>query len=268
MTLRQPNDARVSALKAKLAAVLKRQGQRVADRIATRIKKFAKAAEKKPTTVVHHMLIDQALSQGWNDLPSQIAPLFDEASGDTAVEVVASAGLIPTEEQWDHIDEATTQLARDRAAELVGMRYNADGDLEQNPNARWAITDDVRDELTNLVAQAEEEEWSSDRLKKAITEADLFSDDRAETIARTELKRIDAMSADATAKATGATSKRWLLSADHDEVDECDDNAQADWVDLDDDFPSGADLPPEHPRCQCVVTFGWEETDEESGDEE
>jgi Phage Mu protein F like protein len=202
------------------------------------------------------------LAEGWNDLPDVIGPVFEDAATDTSAEVIVSAGLVPTEDQWNYVDEATTDLAWDRAGELVGMQWDEDAqDWVENPDAEWAITEDVRDELTGLVAKAEAEEWSSDQLSDAIQNAQLFSEDRAETIARTELKRIDAMSADSTAKRTGASKKRWLLSSDHNEDDDCDNNNEDGWIDIDDDFSSGADLPPEHPNCQCVVTFGWEDGD-------
>jgi len=264
LTLREPSDHKVGQLKAVIGPALKRQGERVAEGMVRRLRKFEKAG--KPTKIVHTAVINTILAQGWQGVPEQVAPILEGAASDTASELIGTAQVAPIEEQWDYIDEATTQLARDRSAELVGMKW-IDGELVENPNAKWAITEDVRGELTDLVAKAEEEEWSNDQLRSAIVNADLFSEDRADMIARTELKRIDAMSANATATATGATSKRWLLSADHDEADDCDDNSNADWVDIDDDFPSGADLPPDHPNCQCVVTFGWEDQDEETGEE-
>jgi hypothetical protein len=227
---------------------------------------------KKPTSIVHQAAINQLLSASWGDLPDQLQSQFADAAVDTAGELLGSAGLVPTEDQWNVIDEKTRDLALDRAGELIGLKQDAEGNWIENPNAKWTITEDTRDEVTNLVAQAEEENWSNDQLREAIVNADLFSEDRADMIARTELKRIDAMSADATASATGATSKRWLLSSDHNEADECDQNEAEDWVDIDDAFPSGADIPPDHPNCQCVVTFGWENPqtgeEEETGEEE
>lgn len=161
-------------------------------------------------------------------------------------------------------DQFTKELALDRAGELVGMRYDeATDNWIDNPNAEWRIDEDTRDELANLVATAEEEGWSNDDLSSAIRESHLFSEDRADTIARTELKTIDALASSQIAQRTGATSKRWMTSADHDVEDECSDNEEDDWIDIDDDFSSGDGEPPAHPNCNCVVTFGWEQTDDE-----
>ncbi len=256
LAVRKPDDARIGQLKAVMVARLKAQAQRVADGVTARLRKFEKA--DKPTKLVHRATINQLLAKGWEGAPDEIAPILEGAAADTAATLIASAGVDTSPESWDVIDEATTQLARDRAAEMVGMKW-VGGELVENPNPRWAITEDVRDELTNLVAQAEQENWSNNQLKDAILNADTFSESRADMIARTELKTIDAMSADATANATGASQKRWMLSANHDQQDDCDDNEAADWIPIDEEFPSGANLPPDHPRCQCVVTFGWED---------
>lgn len=260
LKLREPSDERVKRLKDAVAVKLKAKGKEVAQAVTHRLRKFEKAGD--PKRIVHSFMIKDLLAKDWEDLAKSVGPILEDASADTATELIASAGLVPTEQQWDMVDQATTDLAYDRAAELVGMRYNPDGDLVPNPNAKWAITEDARDELTNLVAKAEAENWSNDDLSEAIQKASLFSEDRADMIARTELKRIDAMASGATASATGATSKQWLLSSDHNDRDDCDQNAAAQWIDIEEDFPSGVELPPDHPNCQCVVTFGWEDQDD------
>jgi len=52
--------------------------------------------------------------------------------------------------------------------------------------------------------------------------------------------------------AAGANvSKLWILSLDHDVVDECDDNADVGAIPLESFFPTGHLAPPEHPSCKC-----------------
>lgn len=269
-TLREPSDVRVGRLKEIIHRGLTSRAQAVAAEAVKRLRKFAKAGGPtgRPSRQVQRALVNQLLNEGWAAYPDEIKDVMQAAADDTSAELIASAGIVPTEEQWDYIDQYTTGLARDRAGELVGMKWDEDSESWiENPNAEWAITDDVRDEVTNLVAQAEEEEWSSDQLSNAIQDAGLFGEDRSDMIARTEIKRIDAMSANSTAKATGATKKKWLLSANHKEDDECDENADDDFIDIDDTFASGAEIPPEHPNCQCVVTFGWEGPESEESEE-
>lgn len=81
--------------------------------------------------------------------------------------------------------ELAMSYARRRAAELVGMRRQADGTLVRNPNPKWAITDTIRDDVKSLVRQATEEGWSSAKLSDSLQ--DIFSEGRANMIARTEL---------------------------------------------------------------------------------
>lgn len=49
------------------------------------------------------------------------------------------------------------------------------------------------------------------------------------------------------------TGKEALLSNDHDYEDECDDNADAGVIALDEAFPSGDDTAPFHVHCECDV---------------
>ena len=53
------------------------------------------------------------------------------------------------------------------------------------------------------------------------------------------------------ADAGANVSKIWILSLDHDVVDECDDNAAVGAIPLRDFFPTGHLAPPEHPSCKC-----------------
>lgn len=54
--------------------------------------------------------------------------------------------------------------------------------------------------------------------------------------------------------ASGANvSKIWILSLDHDVVDECDDNASVGAIPLQSDFPTGDSAPPAHPSCKCGI---------------
>ena len=216
-------------------------------------------------TIQQQSLIASLLKTGWEVLPSQIAPILNAEGQDAGVEVIASAGLIIDQDQWNAVEDEVAELALDRAGELVGMKWDKDDEKWiENPNAEWRIDEDVRDELAKLVSYAEEEGWSNADLRGAIVESNLFSEDRADLIARTELKYIDGMGAAAIAERTGATQKKWMLSSMHDDEDECDANAEADWISIDNDFPNGEDTVPAHPRCRCVVTYGWEQqTDEE-----
>ncbi len=96
---------------------------------------------------------------------------------------------------WFKTDPWAVAYARERAAEMVGLRRTAQG-LEPNPNARWAITPHLRDELHALVSRTMEttpgRPGRSYRDLKAEVESlpefgDLFGEYRSEMIARSEL---------------------------------------------------------------------------------
>ena len=137
-----------------------------------------------------------------------------------------------------------------RGAELVGMKY-VDGELVENPNAEWVITDTTRRQLRDLEARALEEGWSPDEFATRIEE--LIDDaDRAERIAETELSMAQQAGSMEEWRESGVVAgKIWLLSQDHPEPDECDDNADAGEIPVDEDFPSGDDTAPAHVSCFC-----------------
>jgi SPP1 gp7 family putative phage head morphogenesis protein len=157
------------------------------------------------------------------------------------------------------VNDFAKDYARDRSAELVGMRYDELGRLVENPNAEWAIDQTTRDFLRSSVGEAIAGGWSNDKLAGAIADSYGFSEERAMTIARTETQ----MAANAGAlngyKASGVVAQKQWVTAEDDLVEEdCLDNAAAgpngDGVlALDDEYPSGDDAPPAHPNCRCVI---------------
>lgn len=163
----------------------------------------------------------------------------------------------------DQANERAIAYAEDRAAELVGMRYNADGELVDNPRAEWSIDEATRELIRSDVATAEEEGWSNDRLAAALEQNYAFSEQRAETIARTETAFADVAGNVEAWKASGQVAgKEWILSEGA--CDECEPLAGV-VVELDEEFPyDGGDGPPLHPNCRCDVVPVLTTEDDES----
>jgi SPP1 gp7 family putative phage head morphogenesis protein len=176
-----------------------------------------------------------------------------EALKTVGLEVKAAPGPagIVSADAVDYADE--------RAAELVGMRYDELGRLVENPDAEWAITDSTRDFLRAAVSDAITGGWSNDQLAAAIGQSYGFSKDRAMMIARTETSMASNKGAVIGYKASGLVAlKQWLTAEDDDVEEECLENAAAGpggdgVIPLDDDYPSGDDAPPAHPNCRCVI---------------
>src|SRR6516225_2537532 len=141
-----------------------------------------------------------------------------------------------------------------RAAEMVGRKYDSDGNLIDNPDADWAITSTTRDVLAREIRDSLATDRDVDRLADHIADTGIFSDERAEMIARTEINMAmnqGTLEAGRQARDAGLNvRKAWTLGPNPCEL--CQDAAAEGDIDLDDDFGSDAgDAPPLHPNCEC-----------------
>jgi hypothetical protein len=165
-----------------------------------------------------------------------------------------------------------TDYAATRAAEMVGKRYDADGNLIDNPDADWAITSTTRDVLRREIRDAVATDRDVDRLADHIADTGIFSDDRAEMIARTETNMAQnqgVLEAGRQAKAAGSNVRKvWTLGPNP--CPQCEDAAAEGDIDLEDDFGGDAgDAPPLHPNCQCSLDlFVADDQEEEEPEEE
>ena len=189
---------------------------------------------------------------------AEIARVF----GDAGKKALAQVG-ITDQGITGQVHQEAVDYAAERAAELVGKKYHGEI-LVDNPTPGWSIKESTRDMLRSTIGQALDEGWSSDRLASEIEDNAAFSATRAETIARTELAFANTNGAMQGYRASGVvTGKVWLLGEEA--CDECQGNADAGEIGIDESFPSGDDAPPAHPNCVCdvapVVGDDSEETD-------
>ncbi len=194
---------------------------------------------------------------------------------DGSQRAIAALGIDDTD-VTNQVFQSAVDYARERAAELVGMRYDADGNLIDNPDAQFAIDDTTRDDIRAAVAQALEDGVPASDLADTIADLGAFSEDRAMTIARTELIKANNKAHMATFKESGVVQYKEWSTANDDDVDEevCAPNEDEGPIPIDDDFQSGDSEPPGHPNCRCVLiaVVGEEaaeaaEDDEEDDDE-
>jgi citrate lyase gamma subunit len=241
--------------------------------------------------------ISEYLAEKSGGIAEEIVSLFEEWEGSEAAELISEVSIDFTSLADDVVDyltkaakigagEVVAQIriddkgatdlaftaaedyARDRAAEMVGMKW-VDGELVENPNAEWAITDSTREELSALVQDAIDNGIGAKELAANIEDSTAFSPERAEMIARTEI--INAYEGGGRATANSAAEmgldivKYWLTSGEGESVcDICQENEDAGTIELDDEFPSGEQFPPAHPRCECVVVYQEREAGDES----
>ena len=237
------------------------------------VHKMAKA-ETDPD-VVQQQQIEQIVdaimgSIQWDALPAAVQPAIQDAALDgaaigldqteravqsgpltvtlspTPVRITASATI-------SDVNQVAMDYARDRGAEMVGMKW-VDGVLVQNPNAAMAITDSTRNMLREILTDAFSRETPMSELVQRIQAAGVFSEKRAKLIATTEVKFAMARGNIEAWKKTGVIQAvEWVLSADHEVDDECDENAEAGQVPVGEAFPSGDVAPPQHPACLCAL---------------
>ena len=197
-------------------------------------------------------LVDR-LTFRWDDQRDALTALISGVARGAAKRAIATVG-VNDQDLLDHADALAVAFAEERGAELVGMRVNEDGSVTPNPEAEWSISGATRDMLRSVVADAVAEGWSADHLRQAILDDHAFSDDRAKTIARTEIAFAHEAGNVAGWKASNQVEAvRWLLGSEHGEPDECDDNADDDAVPLGEEFSSGDSQPPAHPNCVCAL---------------
>jgi hypothetical protein len=190
---------------------------------------------------------------GWAVIVDDVEDALVEVGRETVRVSFAQLGS-GDENAINRANDAVAEYARNRSAELVGMRRNADGTLVPNPNARMAITETTRNDIRKLIVRAVDEGMTRSELRNAVMDAGAFGADRASMIAHTELSFANADANYQSWNASGAVKgKRWLKSDDHAIPDECDLNEAAGVIPLDQPFPSGDMMHPAHPNCECDV---------------
>lgn len=241
-----------SAIQEALSKVFRRQKDRavhVATGLMQKIKK-AGGDDENPDDIADQIFDD--IASEFDDLPSNTRDALEQAAN-----AGVNKGILDVHLSDSSLISAVNQIAADwaseRAAEMVGKKYNADGELVDNPDAKWVIADTTRDELRTLIKQAFEQETSMPELTASIRAAGAFSEGRADMIARTEVANAQVKGNWEVWEATGlVTAVQWAVSDDDNVCDECLGNDE-EIVDFGEEFPSGDTSPPAHPNCQCTI---------------
>jgi hypothetical protein len=175
----------------------------------------------------------------------RVAAALHNAAADGMDEAAAQTALAP--ESIKAVDNVALSFARERAAEMVGMKW-VDGKLITNPDARWVIDDMARQSIRDTVSRAFEEGLTPHQVSQAITEDKSFQPRRALNIARTELATAQDFGSLAYFKAAGVKGKKW---SQYDACPTCQANAAQGAIPIDEAFQSGHQHAPAHPSCRC-----------------
>ena len=195
-----------------------------------------------------------------NATPDDLATVM----ADSGQQALMQLGIEHEQGLVNQVHADSVAYAKSRAAEMVGKKW-VDGELVDNPDAEWVITDATRDELRGLITRVTTGDLKLTDLPQAIQDATAFSPERAELIARTEVMAANGQGSLASyqsAKAIGINVKK-AWEPDDEACPICLANADQGAIDLDDEFDSGDDAPPAHPNCECVLVPVTEEDDDE-----
>lgn len=145
------------------------------------------------------------------------------------------------------VDQRTGEYLKQHAAERVTM-----------------INDTTRDRIQSIISEGFDKNQSYSQVARNISkEFEGMSvpmpqghiKSRAELIAVTEIREAHEHSSMQTAKEIQDMGydleKFWQNRGDSKVSDGCLENTGADWIDLDDTFPSGDQMPPRFPGCRC-----------------
>ncbi len=253
-----------SRLTKALASKLKAIGKHMASKLSHLAKptQMSGGGDKKD--------IDDAIDDAdWESIASAVAAETAKVAADGAKNALVTLGVSDDESITNQTFTKAVEAAKARAAELVGRRWDEDGELVDNPDAEWAITDSLRDDIREAVAKAIEDGDSAADLADTIEGLGSFSEDRAMMISRTELISAHSQGQLRALKESGVVEKKgWSTSNEDSVCDICEANEDEGPISLDDDFPSGDDAPPGHPLCMCVLTAAFDEADEDEESED
>lgn len=143
--------------------------------------------------------------------------------------------------------EMIQQLTTERIAWLVGKRVDKSGNIVDNPNAAYRISDKTREQIASSIKQSLD--IGENRSEAAARLVEIIGDPaRAERIAQTESVNAYGSGLRGFAKESGATGKEWQ---DVNASDECADYANQGIVPLDHEYEPGVYHPAAHTGCRC-----------------
>jgi SPP1 gp7 family putative phage head morphogenesis protein len=242
------NRASVQKLQSKLQKIvgdfLAKQPKILAAKIGPKLglTKADETAEDKARRILEGLDIE------WDGLVSEVSVVLG-----AIVEDGAAAGLKEVGSEIPVAVDRATQWAQDRSAEMVGKKW-VDGELVDNPDASWVITDSTREMIQSLTADAIDQGYTTDELAAQMEENFAFSPERAEMIARTETAQADSQGQMQGYEESGVVEGTEWTTAEDDEVDsDCVLNGEAGIVPLGEEYPSGDTAPPAHPNCRCAI---------------
>ena len=237
--------------------VLARLAKDVGEQVRRKALMMGKADDSDPDKEADAIAASLDLS-GLDDMAEAVEDTLAEVAEAGGNLTMLQVGLEDDDKLTNQVAQRALTWARDRSAELVGKKWTADGELIDNPNAKWAIDDSTRTMLRNTIAKGLEDNLSVPALADRIKADYAFSEERAEVIAFNEVTRANVQGSLAGAREAqdaGVVLKKGWLGGQDPCLEICQPNIDQGFIDIDEDFESGDDGPPGHVGCYCSVSY-------------
>ena len=219
---------------------------------------------------VYEIRLRQVAAAGPEDFTVDVL-IFDDAFGNEdsifiqsvfdpiaqAVSLGAQAGekIYSVELGMSETSAKVQQTAKDLIGELVGKKIDENGNIIDNPKAKFRISEktraDIRQSLSTSLTLGEDQAAAKSRLMKTIK-----NPKRAETIARTEAVNSYQKGLLLMGQESGAVGKEWQ-SVNFDDI--CGTNANQGIIAIKESFASGHPAPAAHPNCRCGLRLVYPE---------
>ena len=251
------NFAKLIKVESRLETVLRRYFKELSERVPTYINWYMYDMRLRQVAAADDLSVDVWISDdqiGYED------GLFISTAYDPIAQAVALGAQYGETiySQPIGISKSSTlvqRTAKEIVAELVGKRVDKDGNIIDNPNAAYRISDrtrkDIRESLATSIALGEDQNAARARVMQVIKDPK-----RAEMIARTEAVNSYQKGLSALGTETGAVGKEWQ-SSNSDDI--CATNAKAGIILMNENFPSGHSEPAAHPNCRCGLVLIYPE---------
>jgi hypothetical protein len=196
------------------------------------------------------------------------------AASDAAHRALVQIGPDSSSDLVGQASANAAEWARQHAAEMVGKKFDSNGDIVDDPRAAYSITESTRSMVKDVIVQGIESGDSAEDIVSRVQEVG-FSRERAEEIVEAEVGNANSagtLEGYKVAKSAGVDVKKGWLTVGDERVDDdiCGPNEDQGPIPLDQPFQSGHMHPLGHPHCRCslLAYVGSEDapTEEESAE--
>jgi len=228
-------------------------GKKAADHIRDSLYRLGKASLF--ATPIARSVAESVDLSGLGGIATQISPNLATIA-QTAADVVL-ANYPETGSLGADAATIAADQAKRRAAELVGLQYDAQGNIVPFAGAEMSIRDSTVNMMERAIASGIEEGLTADAVSAGI-EAVIFGDARAALIAGAEASRANSAGIAIGTQLLGTLGynarKAWETEGDSKVcADICQMNEMDGYIPMTEHFTSGDLFTPGHPRCRCSI---------------